>query len=245
MRILTAAGLSDPISLPPDVFWYGPGCIPLEWGNELLLASRLRSGSIYELQNGKFVRMTPESPVMAAASYPVAQVLAAGNRLFTAADGWNVYMRGPSGWVETTGITGSAGAGSYLMGAKKTFAIRGAALFGRETEGWAWVPPPPHPKASTVTVVWQDRPVVLDESPFPGYALLAYDPTSDSWADLVFRRDSVGRRWSRETTFMSEAPSERSRGFETADGTCFPAHPLRECALRAPRESARRTTAST
>jgi hypothetical protein len=181
-RIYTTSGLSDAIPFTRINPLYQP--IVLEWGGQYLVASDEPSGNIYKLETGSLVRLTPEAPVTASSGQ--LRVFVAGSRLFATADGWSLYLLGPSGWIETSGLPGLPGAASYLGGDTKTFALRGAVLFRRDEDGWKRLAPPPHPGASTVAAIWRDRPVVVDISAYPIFALLAHDLASNTWKDLHF-----------------------------------------------------------
>ncbi len=181
--IFTSSGLSNPI-LVPQTYRYNHEPIALEWAGQLLLVGDEQKGNIYQLQNGAFVRMTPQSPVTEGAYGAAPRVFVAGSRLFTTADGWNVFVRGLPGWSETEGIPGAPGAGSYFMGVTKTYGVRGIRVFRRDDGGWTRLSPAPHSEASTVAAVWQDRPVVAAYDGLGGTTLLAHDSTTDSWEDL-------------------------------------------------------------
>jgi hypothetical protein len=179
-QILTSAGLTDPIPLPHDPSGLWPESTPMEWNGRLIVATRERAGNVFQLQNGTFTRMTPASPVTSTQSPGVA---VAGRRLFTLAAGWNAFFLDGSAWTETSGMKGTPGAASYLMGSTKTYALRGTGVFLREADGWKRLPPALGEEWTYDACVWMDRPVLymgywLDEP------LVAFDPNSDSWEGL-------------------------------------------------------------
>ncbi len=179
-QILTTAGLSNPIPLPHDTSAQWPESIPMEWGGRLIVQTRGQAGNVLQLQNGSFVWLSPASPVTSKI-WP--SVFASGNRLFTWADGWNVFNLDGPAWSETSGITGTPGAASYMMGSTTTYALRGTRVFLREPEGWKPLPPAPRSEWTYDASVWMDRPVV-----YTGYNLAvplsAFDASSGSWEDL-------------------------------------------------------------
>jgi len=180
-RILTTAGLSEPIPVPLDITNGGGRPTPLEWNGRLLVTSREGRGNIYLLEGNVLVRMTPESPVTAMFPWPVVSV--AGNRIFTSADGWDVHVRDGSGWVATSLLGAPAGAESYRMGETKTFAVRGSRFFRRDGNGWTRLAAPPRPEWAEPGPIWRDQPIARS-SAVSGYGLFVHDETSDAWIDL-------------------------------------------------------------
>ncbi|MBK6407381.1 MAG: hypothetical protein IPF66_21590 [Holophagales bacterium] len=181
-RIVTTAGISEPVPLPRSLLAQGEYPRVLEWNGRLLAASREGRGNIYLLEGNALVRMTPESPVTAGYLAPVVSV--AGTRIFTSADGWDVHARDESGWSATSLLGGPAGAESYLMGEAKTFAVRGTRIFRRDGSGWTKLAAPPGWEWAALATVWRDRPVVRAYVSVSDSGLFAHDETSDQWIDL-------------------------------------------------------------
>ena len=222
VRILTASGLSDAVPLPRTNYIADP--IALEWGGQPLMASDETNANIYQLHNGSFVQMTPESPVAAPPDSP--RVFVAGSRLFTAADGWNrVHPRSSSIWTETSGITGPPGAKSYRWERRRPSLFEEPALFRRDGAGWTRFAVAAQLRLDLVTVVWKDRPVLLvSRAP-------VRIPSRRSRSDLGLvagvagsigiRRTDAGFR---ETIFMSGPPGQVAR-LRDGGWTIFTASP--------------------
>lgn len=180
-RVLTATGFSGPFPAPRGVYDSVYGARPFEWNGRLYAESREAQGNIHELKDGRFVRLSPESPVLGERlRFP--NVAVAGHRLFTWARGWDVHVRENETWVPTTGTAGKSGADSYFGGASRFFASVGNRVFRREAAGWTRLAPLPIPGAISGAVAIGDRAVVsIDDG---SDHLFEHDPASDAWRDL-------------------------------------------------------------
>lgn len=180
-RVLTAAGLSGPIPVPQGVSDAVSGARLFEWTGRLLAASRTPPGSLYELKDGRFETLTPESPVLG--MWPdVPPVAVAGRRLLTWARGWDVHVREAEVWVPTAGAGETIGADTYFASASRRFATVGNRVFRREEAGWSRLAPLPTPGSITGAVAVGEKAIVAVDDGEDH--LFEHDPGSDIWRDL-------------------------------------------------------------
>lgn len=182
VRVLTAAGLSGPIPDPQGVHNLFYGARPFEWNGRLLAATRTARGSIYELKDGRFELLTPESPVLGERSLEP-NVAVAGRRLFSWAQGWDVHVREAENWVATTGAGETIGADTYFASPSRRFATFGNRVFRREEAGWSRLAPLPTPGSITGAVAVGEKAVVAVDDGEDH--LFEHDPATDSWRDLT------------------------------------------------------------
>lgn len=179
ISVLNASGLSAPVLLPRQL---RHPVSPVEWGSEILYVTDDPSGNVFRLRNGAFAPFDPVPPM----SLPVGrhtEVYAAGSRLFSAADGWTPQVLAGNGWSETTGIAGTPGADVYFVSQSSVFASRGGTFWRRDPAGWTRLPTPTIGPTTFRGVVWQERPVLFDQSG-TALRLVAYSDASGRWEDL-------------------------------------------------------------
>ncbi len=181
VRVLTAAGLSGPIPDPQGAHNVFYGARPFEWNGRLIVATRTARGTIYELKNGRFEVLAPESPVLGERSL-VPNVTVAGRRLLTWARGWDVHVREAEAWVPTVGAGETIGADTYFASASRRFATLGNRVFRRGEAGWSRLAPLPITGSITGAVAVGEKAIVAVDDGEDH--LFEHDPASDSWRDL-------------------------------------------------------------
>lgn len=180
VRVLTAAGLSGPIPAPSSIYEGTYGARPFEWNGRLFAPNQWSRG-IYELKDGRFEVLKPESPVLGK-RYLEPNVTVAGRRLFSWARGWDVHVREAETWVPTTGAGETIGADTYFASPSRRFATVGNRVFRREEAGWSRLAPLPTPGSITGAVAVGEKAVVAVDD--VEEHLFEHDPATDTWRDL-------------------------------------------------------------
>lgn len=180
-RVLTSSGLSGPILAPSNIYDGVYGVRPFEWKGRLFAPSQWPRGGIYELKDGRFEVLKPESPVLGE-RHLVPSVAVAGGRLLTWARGWDVHVREAEAWVPTTGAGETIGADTYFASSSRRFATLGNRVFRRGEAGWSRLAPLPITGSITGAVAVGEKAVVaVDDG---ADHLFEHDPVSDTWRDL-------------------------------------------------------------
>ena len=226
-RVLTSAGLSEPVSVPRVMESLVAYPSVLEWNGRTIAVDRESRGNIYILEGNALVRLVPEAPLDV--PYRGPRVSVAGNRLFASAEGWDVQVLGGGTWSPTSGLVGRAGATEYLMGETKTFALRGHRIYRRDAAGWTRLPNASGTGYSWSFSVWKDRPVVSDRHRSelgaaprarPVFGLVGR-PRGASWIQRPAPRRERGSLCGRPPGNGREAkgrPLERPRSLAAPDG---------------------------
>ncbi len=201
--LFTSEGLSPLYQLPPEIVSDGVAAV-LELGERRLLVKAGGGPSIFELKGETFAPLTPASPVSSPTKPLVA---AAGSRLFTAAEGWEVYVLGPSGWSEAPGAPSTPGAQRYLAGSTKMVAVRGNRMFRRGLGGWTRLALPPLDPLdyATCTAVVGDEPAVVagfDKRALGGFV---YDSAHDVWRAMDLPSNLGCPLWPTSTGLFADA----------------------------------------